>query len=76
MTQVLQTFLGIFVVVYFGDVMVYSKCQEHLQHLEQVLSALASQRLKLNLKKCEFMVTKLLFLGFVVSQAGIMMDRA
>lgn len=54
MTQVLQPYLGSFVVVYFDDVLAYNKRQSyHLKHLTKVLSEFNDNQLRFNLKKCD-----------------------
>lgn len=52
MNHVFKSFIGHFVVVYFDDILVYSKHKEqHLEHLRQVFTTLREQKLFANLKK-------------------------
>src|SRR5690606_35453283 len=75
MNHVLRSFIGIFVVVYFDDILVYIKClEEHVDHLRRVFEILRKEKLYANLKKCTFGTDNLVFLGFVVSADGVKVD--
>ena len=76
MNHVLRTLIGKFVVVYFDDILVYSKSlEDHVLHVKQVLSILRKEKLFANLPKCTFAKDKLVFLGFVVSSKGIEVEE-
>ena len=77
MNEVLRVFIGQFAVVYFDDILIYSKSlEEHMNHLRAVFDALRDARLFGNLEKCIFCTDRLSFLGYVVTPQGIQVDQA
>ncbi|KII73907.1 Transposon Ty3-G Gag-Pol polyprotein [Thelohanellus kitauei] len=61
-----------FVCAYLDDIVIFSNdWEEHLEHIQRVLSCLREAKVKLNLKKCEFARGKIQFLGYVVDKNGI-----
>jgi hypothetical protein len=76
MNEVLCSFFGKFVVVYF-DILIYNKSlDEHIEHLRVVFDALCETRLFANLEKCTFCTDRVAFLGYVVTPQGIDVDEA
>ena len=75
MNEILNYFIGKFVVVYLDDVLVFSRIkEEHLRHLMLVMRRLQQEKLLINLKKSYFMKTELIYLGFVISSNELKMD--
>ncbi len=70
--DVLREMLNHFVFVYLDDILIFSdSLQEHIDHVQQVLKKLLENHLFVKLEKCEFHVSQVSFLGYVVSQEGI-----
>ena len=67
MTHVLGSFIGKIIVVYFDDILIYSKTRdEHLAQLRKVFLTLRYDKLHANLKKYSFIQNLVLFLGFIM----------
>ena len=76
MYHVLRPYIGVFVVVYFDDILVFSKTmKEHINHVKFVLQTLRKESLYANLKKSTFGIDKVVFLGFIVSSKGVHVDE-
>ena len=70
--EVLGSFIGKFVVVYFDDILVYSQVEaSHKEHLTQVFQVLRQQALNAKLEKCELFTPQVVFLEYIVSGKGI-----
>jgi hypothetical protein len=77
MNEVLHSFIGKFVVVYFDDILIDSKSlDEHIEYLRAVFGALREAHLFANLKKCTYCTDRVAFLGYVVTPQGIEVDEA
>ena len=67
MNRVFKPFLDRFVFVFIDDILVYSKSfAEHEQHLRMILQTLRNKRLYAKLKKCEFWLSSVTFLGHII----------
>jgi hypothetical protein len=77
MNEVVRPFIGLFVIVYFDDILIYSKTiAEHLDHLSAVFDTLRAAHLFANIEKCIFCMQRVSFLGYVVTPQGIEVDSS
>jgi hypothetical protein len=75
MNKVFMEHLDKFVVVFIDDILIFSKTEEeHKKHLRLVLEKLWSNKLYAKLSKFEFWLTKVAFLGHVISAGGVSVD--
>ncbi|KAI1002662.1 Transposon Tf2-9 polyprotein [Podosphaera aphanis] len=73
--KVLRPFLDITCTAYIDDVLIYSdSIYKHKKHVNEVLEALGKSGFKLDIKKCEFDVQEVVYLGLIISTSGIRMD--
>ena len=77
MNDVLRQFLRRFVLVFFDDILIYSRTwADHLRHLCAVLSELRRHQLFLKRSKCAFGEGTVSYLGHIISETGVAMDPA
>jgi hypothetical protein len=75
MNSVFMMKLEKFIVVFFDDILIYSKnVKEHAKHLQIVLQCLRDHKLCAKFSKCEFWLDSVKFLGHTISKDCISVD--
>jgi hypothetical protein len=75
MNNIFRDMLGVSVLIYLDDILVYSKTPElHAQHVKAVLARLRLHDLKAKASKCEWWQQNIKFLGHIVGAAGVQVD--
>jgi len=75
LNRVFRPYLDKFMVLLIYDILVYSSDKyEHSAHLRTVLQTLREHKLYGKLKKCEFWLEEVVFLGHVISKEWIKVD--
>ncbi|XP_078794519.1 uncharacterized protein LOC101163464 isoform X2 [Oryzias latipes] len=75
--DVLRDFLNRFVFVYLDDILIYSSDpDQHEHHVRLVLERLLENRLYVKAEKCEFHVSTIPFLGYIIEAGNIRPDPA
>lgn len=77
MNDILRPYLWKFVLVFFDDILIYSPSwPDHMEHLEVVLNLLRENQLIANLKKCQFAVERIEYLGHIISAEDVAANPA
>lgn len=75
MNTTLHSLLRKCALVFFDDILIYSRTlEDHIQHLRQVFSLLSKDQWKVKFSKCRFAQRSISYLGHVVSKDGISPD--
>jgi hypothetical protein len=76
MNQVFNKQLRKYLLVFFDDLLIYSKTwEEHLRHVDQILSIMEEQSLYAKESKCEFGMTEVLYLGHIIGAKGVQVHQ-
>lgn len=75
MNQLFQPYLRKFVIVFFDDILVYSRSRnDHYSHLQKVLGCLQEQVFFAKESKCQFFQDTIEYLGHVVTGGVVKAD--
>ncbi|GBG72267.1 hypothetical protein CBR_g11197 [Chara braunii] len=75
-TRLTQGMMNFCVIVYMDDILVYSETYHgHAHHIKWTLGALRDAGFKIALEKSEFFLSKISFLGYVVTRGGLWTSR-
>jgi hypothetical protein len=72
MNSIFKPFLQKFVLVFFDDILIYSKSlEDHVRHVDKVLQLLKEKQLYSKPFKCFFRVKEVDYLGHIVYHEGV-----
>lgn len=75
MNEIFRLYLRKFVLVFFYDILIYSRALiDHLWHLKVVLGLLWDNQLIVNCKKCSFGQAKIEYLRHIIFRGGVEAD--
>jgi len=77
MNDIFRGYLRKFVLVFFDDILIYSKSwEDHLYHLTCVFDILRTNHLFVRMDKCSFGQQRVNYLGHFIEQNGVAVDPA
>ncbi|XP_051574267.1 uncharacterized protein LOC127452685 [Myxocyprinus asiaticus] len=77
MNAILHEYLNRFIVVYIDNILIYSSNRnDHIRQVKLVLQCLLEHHLYLKAEKCQFHLTTMHFLGYVIGPKGVQMVTA
>ena len=77
MNDLFRSYLRKFILVFFDDILIYSRSwEDHLAHLQIVLQILSTNSLFAKESKCRFSVLQVEYLGHIISEQGVSVDPA
>eukprot|EP00253_Pinus_taeda_P012319 PITA_12319 len=75
MNHLLKPYLRKFVLVFFDDILIYSRTRAtHLQHVDLLLQLLRKHKLFVKMSKCYFGMEEVDYLGHIVGREGVRVD--
>ena len=75
MNSMFREFLKRLLLVFFDDILIYSKSMEdHLHHLQTVLSTMRANALLAKKSKCYFRVTRVEYIGHFITRERVSTD--
>jgi len=76
MNKILRHILFSYALCYVDDILCFSDSPErHCEHLTEILDRFRQAKLRLNVPKCKFALSKVVYLGHVLSPEGISVDQ-
>jgi hypothetical protein len=76
MNHIFNKWLRKFSLVFFDDLLIYSRTwEDHLRHLDEVLSIMGEHLLYTKASKCEFRMMKILYLGHVINVSRVQLHQ-
>ncbi len=75
MNHLLKPYLRKFVLVFFDDILIYSRTwAAHLQHVDVLLQLLHEHKLFIKMSKCSFGMEEVEYLSHIVGREGVKVD--